>query len=62
MQALLSVEQTRKILGVSGSTLYRLVDQGLLRAVIIAHRSRKRILRFRPESIEKFIRDREASK
>jgi hypothetical protein len=62
MQTLLSSEQTRKILGISGPTLYRLVDQGLLSAVVIAKRSRKRILRFRPETVEKFIHDRETHK
>jgi excisionase family DNA binding protein len=59
MQPLHTVEQTSQILGVSKPTIYRLVAQGVLPAVIIARRARKKIIRFRQEAIEKFIRERE---
>lgn len=59
MQPLHTVEQASRLLGVSKPTIYRLVDQGVLPAVIIARRARKKIIRFRQEVIEKFIRERE---
>jgi len=58
MQKLLTAIQTKEILNVSTPTLYRLHDQNILRAVEIARRGRKRILRWRPEVIEKFVAER----
>ena len=57
-QSLLTAEQTTERLNVSRSTLYRLHDEGLLRAVEIVLRKRKRLLRWRVDIIEKFIADR----
>ena len=59
MQKLLTAAQAKEILSVSTPTLYRLHDQGILLAVEIARRGRKRILRWRPETVEKFIANRE---
>jgi predicted DNA-binding transcriptional regulator AlpA len=58
---LLKAKQVKELLGLSDPTLYRLHDSGLLRAIEISHGARKRILRWRPETIEKFISDREKS-
>ena len=46
-------------LGVSALTVIRLADAGALAAVEVAKRERRRILRFRPETVEKFISTRE---
>ena len=59
MTKLHSVKKTAEQLDVAPVTVIRLVDQGLLSAVIIAQRKRKRLLRFRPEAIERFIANRE---
>lgn len=59
MQSLLTAEQTIALLGISKPTLYRLHDAGILPAVEIARRQRKRLLRWRPETVEKFIMARE---
>ena len=59
MQKLLTAVQTKEILSISTPTLYRLHDQDILRAVEVARRGRKRILRWRPETVEKFIAERE---
>lgn len=59
MQTLLRVKRVAEILDLSAASVYRLADQGLLQAVVVAQRERKRILRFRPEAIERFIRSRE---
>lgn len=56
---LLSAKDVAQRLGVSPVTVLRLVDAGTLPAVEVAKRERKRILRFRPETIEKFITSRE---
>lgn len=57
--SLLDVKQVKERLNVSAPTIYRLADAGLLPAVEIVKRERKRILRWRPETIEKFITSRE---
>jgi len=59
VQKLLTAVQTKEILSISTPTLYRLHDQDILRAVEVARRGRKRILRWRPETVEKFIAERE---
>lgn len=58
-ETLWSAKETGRRIGVSGVTVIRLHDQGLLKGVVIAQRERKRILRFRPETVEKFIASRE---
>ena len=58
-QPLLKVGQVSKRLGVSDPTVYRLDEAGILPAVEIARRKRKRILRWRPEAVEAFITARE---
>ena len=57
-QSLLTAEQTTERLNISRTTLYRLHNEGILRAVEIVLRKRKRLLRWRSESIEKFIAER----
>jgi hypothetical protein len=59
IQMLWSTKETAGRLRVSEVTVIRLHDQGLLKGVVIAQRARKRILRFRPETVEKFIASRE---
>jgi hypothetical protein len=39
--------------------VYRLATEGILPSVVVARRMRKNIVRFRQETIEKFVRDRE---
>jgi len=56
---LLSVKDVAQMLGVSTPTIFRLADAGALPTVVIAQRARKRILRFRPEAVEKFVLGRE---
>jgi excisionase family DNA binding protein len=56
---LLSAKDVAQRLGVSPVTVLRLADAGSLPAVEVAKRERKRILRFRPETVEKFINSRE---
>lgn len=57
--SLFNAKQVAALLNVSTPTVYRLVDSGTLPAVEVAHRERKCILRFRPETVEKFIASRE---
>jgi len=59
VQKLLTAVQTKELLNISAPTLFRLHDQDILRAVEVARRGRKRILRWRPETVEKFIAERE---
>ena len=56
---LLSAKDVAQRLGVSPVTVLRLADAGALPAVEVVKRERKRILRFRSESVEKFITSRE---
>jgi excisionase family DNA binding protein len=56
---LLSAKAVAERLGVSPVTVLRLADAGALPAVEVAKREHKRILRFRPETVEKFINSRE---
>ena len=62
MQSLLTIRDVKDILQVSESTVYRLADEGILQPVVIARRHRKRILRFKRETVERLIRQRENSK
>ena len=59
MQALLTAIKVKDLVGISAPTLYRLHDAGILPAVEVARRERKRILRWRPETVERFIKERE---
>jgi predicted DNA-binding transcriptional regulator AlpA len=61
MRNLLRAKQVKELLDLSTPTLYRLHNLGLLRAIEVSHGARKRILRWRPETIEKFLSDREKS-
>jgi excisionase family DNA binding protein len=56
---LLTAKDVADRLGVSALTVIRLADAGTLPAVEVAKRERRRILRFRPETVEKFITSRE---
>jgi excisionase family DNA binding protein len=56
---LLTAKEVAERLSVSAPTVMRLADAKALPAVIIASRQRKRILRFREESVDKFIAQRE---
>ena len=59
MEKLLKAAQVADRLGTGLSTIYKLVDDGLLPAVVIRQGLRKTCLRFRPESVDYFIRSRE---
>jgi excisionase family DNA binding protein len=56
---LLTAKDVAERLGVSALTVIRLADCGALAAVEVAKGKRRRILRFRPETVEKFITIRE---
>ena len=56
---LLTAKDVAARLGVSALTVIRLADSGVLAAVEVAKRERRRILRWRPETVEKFITTRE---
>ena len=56
---LLTTKEVAERLNVSAVTVLRLADAGSLPAIEVAKRERKRILRFRPETVEKFIANRE---
>ena len=56
---LFTAKDVAERLGVSALTVIRLADSGTLSAVEVAKRERRRILRFRPETVEKFITSRE---
>ena len=56
---LLTAKDVAARLSVSPLTVIRLADSGALAAVEVAKRERRRILRFRPETVEKFITIRE---
>lgn len=58
-QPLRTVKQAGERLGVSDITILRLFDAGALEGVVIHAGKRKRLIRFRDESIEKFISARE---
>ena len=62
MEALLTAAKVADLLGISKPTVYRLADQGILPAVEVAKRKRQRILRWRPETVEKFVASREQQK
>ena len=52
---LLTAKDVADQLGVSALTVIRLADAGSLPAVEVHKGERRRILRFRPETVEKFI-------
>ena len=54
-----TVKEVAQELDVSPITVIRLADAGSLPAVEVHKGERRRILRFRPESVEKFITTRE---
>lgn len=56
---LLTAKDVAQRLGISALTVIRLADSGALVAVEVAKRARRRLLRFRPEMVEKFIASRE---
>ena len=56
---LLTAKDVAGRLGVSALTVIRLADAGVLPAIEVAKRERRRILRFRPETVERFITSRE---
>ena len=58
MQSLLTAPQTRGVLNISNPTLDRLNDQGTLPAIASAKRQRKRMLRWRRETMEWWITSR----
>lgn len=53
LQPLLSAKETRRLLGISKATLWRLTKTGALRPVRIGRRTL-----FRPEDVVRFIEDR----
>ena len=59
MQRLLKAQHVKELIDLSVPTIYRLHNEGILPGVEIARRKRKRILRWRPETVEAFIMDRE---
>lgn len=56
---LLSAKDVAARLGISPVTVLRLADAGALPAVEVAKREHKRILRWKSETVEKFIASRE---
>ena len=58
-QSLRTAKEAGRRLGVSEVTVFRLFDSGALAGVVIRQGDRKRTIRFREESIEKFITSRE---
>jgi Helix-turn-helix domain len=56
---LLTTKAVADQLNISPVTVLRLHDQGLLRGVVITESEQKRTIRFRPETLEKFITSRE---
>jgi excisionase family DNA binding protein len=56
---LLTAKDVAERLGVSALTVIRLADAGALAAVEVHRGERRRILRFRAETVEKFITTRE---
>lgn len=58
-QSLLSPKETALRLGVSEVTVIRLFNAGTLSGVVLAQSERRRIIRFRPDAVERFIQNRE---
>jgi len=56
---LLTTKEVAEQLDVAPVTVIRLHDEGMLKGVVLAQRERRRILRFRPEAVERFITSRE---
>ncbi|MBW1678233.1 MAG: helix-turn-helix domain-containing protein [Deltaproteobacteria bacterium] len=56
---LLTVQDVAEILQVSQSCIYAWVADGFLPSVVMNRRGKKALIRFRPEAIEEFIRQRE---
>ena len=54
-----TVKEVAQELDVSPVTVIRLADSGALDAVEVHKGERRRLLRFRPEAVEKFIASRE---
>ena len=59
MEKLLKAAQVADRLGTGVSTVYALAHAGVLPAVVIRQGLHKSCLRFRPESVDYFIRSRE---
>ena len=59
MNHLLTVQQVAEMLSIAPSTIYAWVGSGYLPAVVMHRGSKKPVIRFRPEAIEDFIRQRE---
>lgn len=56
---LLTIKATAAILEVAPITVVRLFDSGALPGVVLKQGKRKRIIRFRDETLQKFITGRE---
>jgi excisionase family DNA binding protein len=52
---LLTTKEVAVRLGISTLTVIRLANSGMLPAVDVTQRMRRRLLRFRPETVETFI-------
>lgn len=59
MSYLLKASDVKEKLGVGLATVYNLAHSGALQAVEIRRGKRKTFLRFRPEAVECFIKERE---
>jgi len=59
MRELLTIKQAAKLLGVSVETVRRLVWSGRISYVDLGRGGRYMMVRFRPEHIEEFLRERE---
>jgi hypothetical protein len=56
---LVSVKAAAAALDVAPITVLRLFDAGVLPGIVVAQRARKRIIKFRPETLQRFITSRE---
>lgn len=57
MDRLIDAKEAARLLGISYGSLQRMVRNGQLKVIWVG--SRRGVMRFRPESIEEFVKERE---
>jgi len=56
---LLTAKAVGEVLGIAPVTVLRLYDSGALQGIVLRQGTRKRIIRFREETLQKFLASRE---
>ena len=58
MEALLRARDVARLLSIQPATVYSLVDRGVIPHIRLTKGARRSLIRFRPEDIQRLIRER----